>query len=137
MTAATKDRATDERDGRRVHDPLASATTIYAGTIYMLDAGGDAVPAVAQSGTTTLVARGVALKRASTAAGDTSVEGGLGVYQFENSASSDEITRTEIGATCYVVDDCTVAKTSDSSKRPKAGTVLDVDASGVWVRIGA
>lgn len=137
MTAATKDRATDERDGRRVHDLLAASTTIYAGTMYMLDASGNAVPAVAQSGATTLTVRAVALKRASTAAGDEGVAGGIGVYQFENSASSDEITREEIGATCYAVDDNTVAKTSDSSKRPAAGVIFDVDDAGVWVRIGA
>lgn len=136
MTAATKDRLTDERDGRRVHDPLAAATTIYAGTMYMLDASGDAVPAVAQAGTTTLEVRAVALKRAATADGDAGVEGGIGVYRFANSADADEITRTEIGDPCYAIDDNTVTKTSDSSKRPRAGTIFDVDERGVWVRVG-
>lgn len=136
MTALTKDRATGRRDGRQVSDTLASATTIYAGGMYMLNATGAAIPAAAQSGATTWVVRAVAARRASSAAGDAVVEGETGVYCFDNSASADEITRAEIGAACYAVDDQTVAKGSDSSKRPKAGIVFDVDVSGVWVRIG-
>ena len=56
-----------------------------------------------------------------------------GVFRYGNSASTDLITRAEIGKPCYVVDDQTVAKTSSSATRPVAGTVFDVDALGVWV----
>lgn len=137
MTALTKDRATDAREGHRVNDPLASGAAIFAGGMYMLNATGEALAAAAQGGATTWVVRAVATERASTAAGDTQVEGEIGVFRFGNSASSDEITRADIGAACYAADDQTVAKGSDTGKRPKAGTVFDVDDGGVWVRIGA
>lgn len=136
MTALTKDRATDERDGRRVSDPLAAGATLYAGGMYLLDAG-NAKPAAAQAGATTLVVRAVAQARASAADGDTVVAGALGVFRFDNGAGADEITRADIGAACYALDDATVTKTHDSNKRPKAGTVFDVGTAGVWVRIGA
>lgn len=135
MTALTQDRPTPERDGRSVHDALATSAVIFAGAMYMLDSG-EAVPAAAQSGATALVVRAVALKRADEGQGDTHVRGRQGVWQFENSTSTDEISAADIGAPCYAADDCTVAKTSDSDKRPLAGTVFDVDERGVWVRIG-
>ncbi len=41
----------------------------------------------------------------------------------------------DIGKLCFIVDDCTVAKTNGSATRSRAGTVEDVDASGVCVRL--
>ena len=67
-------------------------------------------------------------------AGDLSVRTRKGVFRFNNSAGADEITRAEIGDTCYVVDDETVAKTDDTGSRSAAGAIEDVDAIGVWVR---
>jgi hypothetical protein len=47
------------------------------------------------------------------------------------------ITRAEIGDDCYIVDDSTVAKTNPGGNtRSVAGKIVDVDAKGVWVRIG-
>lgn len=128
MTALTQDRPTPERDGRRVSDPLAAAAVIYAGALYVLDSAGAAAAATAAA---TTPVRAVATARASAAAGDSRVEGALGVFRFDN--DGDAITRADIGATVYVVDDQTVAKTGTA----KAGVVIDVDEAGVWVRIGA
>ena len=128
MTALTQDRPTPERDGRRVSDPLAAAAVIYAGALYVLDSAGAAAAATAAA---TTPVRAVATARASAAAGDSRVEGALGVFRFDN--DGDAITRADIGATVYVVDDQTVAKTGTA----KAGVVVDVDEAGVWVRIGA
>ena len=47
MTALTKDRMTSEREGRQVTDPLATGATVYAGSMYVLDASGNATPATA------------------------------------------------------------------------------------------
>ena len=129
MTALTKDRLTPERDGRLVSDPLAVGATIYAGSMYVLDALGDAMPA---SDAATTPVRAVALQRATQAQGDSLVEGVLGCFCFDNSAGPDEIERTDIGAVCYAADDQTVQKTGTC----QAGTVVDVDARGVWVRVG-
>lgn len=137
MTALTKDRATPERDGRNFSDPLAAGATIYAGGMYLLDASGAAMPAAAQAAVTTLKVRAVALQRAAASAGATLVNGARGVFRMDNAAGVDELTRADIGATCYALDDATVAKDHDTNKRPAAGTVVDVDDAGVWVRIGA
>jgi len=56
-----------------------------------------------------------------------------GCFQFANSASTDALTNLDIGATCYIVDNQTVAKTDGSATRSKAGVVRSVDAGGVWV----
>ena len=77
-----------------------------------------------------------AANNGSGSAGDINVETERGVFRFENSASADAITRAEIGDTAYIVDDQTVAKTNGSSTRSAAGTIVDVDAQGVWVRVG-
>ncbi|MCY1460857.1 hypothetical protein D9M71_784510 [compost metagenome] len=57
------------------------------------------------------------------------------MFAFANSAAGDEITRADIGATAYIVDDQTVAKTDGTSTRSVAGTIRDVDSDGVWVEI--
>jgi hypothetical protein len=58
-----------------------------------------------------------------------------GVLQFANSASTDLVTRADIGKSAYMVDDQTVAKTSGSNTRSVAGIIRDVDAQGVWVEV--
>jgi len=67
--------------------------------------------------------------------GDVSCRIATGIFRFGNSASGDLITKADIGADCYGVDDQTVAKTSGSNTRSVAGKIFDVDADGVWVRI--
>ena len=130
MTALTKNRLTSEREGRLVSDPLATGATIYAGSMYVLDAAGDATPATAAA---TTPVRAVARKRAAHADGDTAADGSLGCFCFDNSAGAAEIKRTDIGAACYAADDQTVKKTGTC----RAGTVVDIDTRGVWVRVGA
>ena len=59
-----------------------------------------------------------------------------GTFLFANSSSSDLIANDDVRKVCYVVDDNTVAATSNSNARPVAGTVVAVDSEGVWVRVG-
>lgn len=132
MSAST-DRLAPRRDGNQFQDPVAASTTIYAGTLYAIDGSGNAVPASATTG----AARAVAVARADNSAGsagDVSVHGERGVFQFDNSAVT-AIARADIGATCYIEDDVTVAKTAAGSAKA-AGTIVDVDDNGVWVRVG-
>lgn len=135
--ALNKDRNTKRRDGSLLSDPVAAAAILYVGAMYALNAAGDAVPAgTAGAGTV----RGVVRERADNtggAAGAIRVEGQTGVHQFANSAAADLITRADIGKKCYVVDDETVAKTDNAAARKAAGTIVDVDAAGVWVDVGA
>jgi len=135
--ALAADRLIKRRDGSCLSDPVAATTKIYTGALVCLNSAGNAVPG---SATNTLKARGVCIERADNsagAAGDISVDSRPGVYNFKNSSAGDLITRAEIGIDCYIVDDQTVAKTSGSSTRSIAGKVVDVNADGVWVRIGS
>jgi hypothetical protein len=59
-----------------------------------------------------------------------------GIFRWQNSASADAIAKAEIGDDCFIVDDQTVAKTNGTNTRSVAGKVVQVDAQGVWVRVG-
>ena len=134
MAALTQGRNTPRKDGGRFSDPVAAGAVIYEGALVCLDASGNAVPGATA---TTLTARGVAIRRADNtggAAGAIRVDVDATPARFANSAGADEITRADIGATAYVVDDQTVAKTNGTSTRSAAGTIIDVDAQGVWIR---
>jgi hypothetical protein len=135
MAPLTQDRlATAARSGDTRELPVKAATKIYAGSLVAIDASGWAVP---MATATTLKGAGRAEQQADNSAGangDIRVKIGAGIYRFANSASTDTITLSDIGADCYGVDDQTVAKTSGSSTRSVAGKVFDVDALGVWVK---
>jgi hypothetical protein len=137
MTALTANRNTPQRaTGDRFADPVKASSLIYGGALVVLDSSGWAVKASTATG---LVVRGVAIAEADNSAGANgtiNVETERGVFRFANSASTDAITRAEIGDACYIVDDQTVAKTDGSSTRSVAGTIVDLDAQGVWVRVG-
>ena len=134
--ALSNDRMIKRRDGVQFNDPVAAATVLYTGALACLDASGNAVPG---STSTTLTARGVVEERVDNsggAAGDKTVRIRSGVYNFKNSAGADEIDRTHIGDTVYIVDDETVAATDGTSTRSAAGICVDIDSDGVWVDVG-
>ena len=134
MTAASKDRDTQQVEGGARGFPVAAATSFWAGVIAALNSSGYLVNG---STSATLKCVGVTRSRidnAAGSAGDVVGETKVGVFgPFANSASTDEITLADVGATCYIVDNATVAKTSNSSARSAAGTVWNVTADGVWV----
>lgn len=134
MAAATKERNTAYRSGEMAAFPAAASTRIFAGTLVCLD-GGYAVPAATSA---TLSCVGVAMSTVDNregASGDLVVTVRRGWFHFGNSSAGDAITLAEVGATCYLVDDQTVAKTHATNTRSAAGIVRDVDAEGVWVEV--
>lgn len=134
MAALSGNRNTPERHGLSRVFPVAAATHIYAGGMVAVNTSKYLVPA---SATATLKVVGRASREVNNAeglAGALSCPADAGIYRFNNSASADLVTIADIGADCYVVDDQTVAKTSNTNARPVAGKVFDVDESGVWVR---
>lgn len=141
MTAATTARATTYRqDHDAVPVPyklgIAASTTLLAGTIWCKNAAGYVVPATTA---TTLVCLGRGNKSwdNSTGANDAfDVDFEAGVFPWENSAGGDEITIADIGNLCFLVDNQTVAKTDGGSTRSKAGVVVDVIGTQVWVQMG-
>lgn len=132
MTALAADRNTPRREGVDYSDPVAATTVIFAGGIVVLDSSGNAAPGTTATG---LVPRGVAQEQVDNnpgAAGDKNVLSRKGVFRFVNGASID---RTDIGGTAYIVDDQTVHSTDGTGTRSALGTIVDVDADGVWVEI--
>lgn len=115
--------------------PMKGSTTIYKGAIVAMTSAGYALPGAA---TATNITMGIAseTKTNSGADGAAEIQVRCGVFAFENSASSDLIATTEIGKTCYVVDDNTVAKTDNSAARPAAGKVVKIENSQVFVKLG-
>ncbi|WP_072379776.1 hypothetical protein [Novosphingobium sp. NDB2Meth1] len=135
MAALTDARVTPRRDAETFLRGVAATKKIFEGSLVCLSATGFATPGAVA---TTLKADGIALTtvdNTSGADGAVSVEVRKGTFRFANSAAGDLITRAEIGTTCYVVDDQTVAKTNGTNTRSAAGIVVDVDAQGVWVKI--
>jgi hypothetical protein len=136
MTALTADRATPEQLGTIQEHPVLAATKIFAGALVVLDANGYAKPAATATG---LIVAGVAQAPADNSAGASgavNVRAKAGVFRFANSAAGDAIAAAEIGDDAYIADDQTVAKTNGGGTRSVAGKIVQVDAQGVWVRVG-
>lgn len=143
MTALAIGRKTDQlvmQDDGFLELPVAAAKHVYAGSLVMIK-GGLAFPGI----TTALAgwyAAGMADFDLDNSAGSTGSSDLLrirrGVFGYNNSSAGDAISNSDIGNICYVVDDQTVAKTSNSSTRTAAGYVYEVDAvtGQVFVAIG-
>ena len=133
--ALTAPRNTPMVEGEVRSIGVAANAVIFAGALVCQNAAGFAVPG---SAATTLTALG----RAEESVTGTATAGGAvvrvrrGTFQFKNSASGDAITIAHRGDTVFVVDDEQVALTDGTGTRSAAGVVHDVDANGVWVRIG-
>lgn len=133
MAALTQDRMTPQRSGDNRTLPMKAATKVYAGGMAAIDAAGLLVP---MSTATTLKGVGRVERTVNNtgANGELSGEVKTGIFRFANSSAGDLITRADIGADCYGVDDQTVAKTNGTNTRSVAGKVFDVDDQGVWVK---
>lgn len=134
MSALTQDRNTPMAMGDLREGAVAAAVKLFAGAIVMRNATGFLTPGVTATGLVGVGRAEAQFDNSAGAAGDIQARFRPGVYRYANSAAADEITAAEIGTACYVVDDQTVAKTSATNTRSKAGLVEMVDAQGVWVR---
>lgn len=133
MVALTAPRNTPAALGDVRALPLPANGKIFAGAIVALTAAGYAAAATATIANVTAGRADETVDNAGGANGAKKIKVRRGVFRFANSAAADLIALTEVGKPCYVVDDQTVAKTDNVGARPKAGTVFDVDAQGVWV----
>lgn len=134
MAALTEARLTKKRENLVFARGVAATKKIFEGSLVCISATGYATPGAIA---TTLKADGRArttVDNTAGADGAVKVEVEKGTFQFANSAAGDLITIADIGTDCYVVDDQTVAKTSNGATRSIAGKIVDVDALGVWVR---
>lgn len=133
MAALTADRNTQRKLGELLPFGLAAGVKIFAGSLVCANASGFAVPG---STAATLTYLGRAEETVDNTDG---ADGALYVITRRKQAflwandGADPVTQASIGKPCYVVDDQTVAATHGTNTRSLAGTVLAVDASGVWV----
>lgn len=132
MTATTAERNTQRRDVKQFSFP-AAASKCLAGTIAVLNSSGNAEMATTATGKVAVGVFDETVDNTGGSAGGVQVAVRRGCFQFANSASTDAIANTDIGATVYLVDNQTVAKTDGTASRSKAGVVRQVDANGVWV----
>ena len=134
MAALSQARTTPKRAGNQGALPVTAATTIWQGALVAMKSG-YAKPGAADA---TQVVVGVAEKTANNsagAAGDINVPVDRGTFRFDI-YSSDAVAIGDVGATVYVYDDHTIAKTDAAASRPAAGKLIDVDSVGAWVRVG-
>ncbi len=132
MPPLTAERNTVARTGTRLNLAMAAAVLIYAGALVARDAAGNAIPGATAVG---LLGAGRAVETVDNSlglAGATEVEIDKGTFRFDN-LGADPVTIANIGSSCFIVDDQTVAATDGGATRSIAGTVFDVDAQGVWV----
>ena len=119
--------------------PVLAAAKVYLGAMvgitpagYLTNATADAslrIVGVYQDGTDSV-------DNTSGASGDLTLVPTRGAFYMANSSSTDAIVDADIGRACYVVDNNTVARTSNYGARPVAGRVIGVDSAGVLVEIG-
>lgn len=118
---------------------IADNVHLYSGGLVGRDTSGYARPMTLAA--TTPVCLGVAEKEVDNtgvghAAGAAVVPYRQGTFILDDGGSGGAITAADIGSPCYASDDHTVNKGTGSSTYAIAGTIVDVDAAGVWVRVG-
>ncbi|VVE59791.1 hypothetical protein PCA31118_00016 [Pandoraea captiosa] len=135
MTALTADRDTPRREGVDAAYPVKAGVRIFVGAIVAIDTATGLATKGATS--TTLKAVGIAQEQVDNTAGadgDAMVPVRRGTYRLANSSGADQLTLKDVNGTAYIVDDQTVAKTDAGGTRSVAGTVVDVDTVGVWIK---
>ncbi len=132
MAALTADRKTARRNGKANVYPVSAAAVCFAGGMVGINTSGFAVAA---SAIATLKVVGICQEQVTGASpnGTSLVTVFRDPAYLANSTAGDLITLADVGADCYAADDQTVAKTSATNTRPRAGKIINVDANGVLV----
>jgi hypothetical protein len=139
MAALTAERPQTTRLGDDTRPPLwklpvKANTKIFAGSLVVVDAG-YAAPGRTATGLITAGRAEATVDNTGGSAGAKVAEIRRGVFKFNNSSAGDAIAQADVGKVCYIVDDQTVALTSDSSARSRAGMIYQVESDGVLVQI--
>ena len=133
MTALAADRNTHMKEGELIGVPVAANAKIYAGALVVANATGYAAPGSTATTLTYLGRAEASVDNTGGADGAKTVMVRRKVaFKFANLAA-DLVTQADLGKTCYIVDDQTVAKTNGTNTRSAAGKVLGVESDGVWV----
>lgn len=128
------DRNTWDTDGSEIAVPVGANAKIFAGALVAANATGFGVPGSTAATLTYLGRAQEYIDNTGGADGAVSVRvRRLRAFYWLNSGS-DPVTQASLGKPCYIVDDATVSKTNaGGNTQSVAGTVIGVDAGGVWV----
>jgi len=137
MAALSADRNTLYADPRIEAYPVATDTTIYKGSLVMINSSGYAIPG---ADTASCVFVGVAQEQVVVASG---ADNGskyvkvarLGCYRFAYGGTA---AITDVGTMAYLVDDQTVNVAGSTSNDIPCGKITQVNttANEVWLDIG-
>lgn len=115
---------------------VKAATKCLGGGIAVIDAG-YAAPGRTATGLIAVGRFQETKDNTSGAAGAITVKILQGAFKWANSTAGDLIAQADVGKTCYIVDDQTVAKTDGGATRSIAGKIVSVEADGgVFVLMG-
>ena len=135
MTATSTDRNTPYRDTDQLAVPVAANAVIPAGVLVAANATGFATNGATATTLTALGRSEEAVDNTGGADGaKTIVVRRNKAFKFANLAG-DLVTQASLGKVCYIADNQTVAATNGANTRSAAGTVVGVEADGVWVEI--
>lgn len=114
--------------------PVAASTKTYKGGIAVLSAG------YAKPGSTALnlLPVGMFIETVDNSAGVAGAQVAHveeGVFLLDVS-STDPVAQADVGGDVYIVDDETIAKTSGTNTRSKAGKLVGLSGGKAWVKIG-
>lgn len=133
MGALTADRNTPKQSAEQIGVPVAAAVKIFAGSLVAANASGFATPGATA---TTLTYLGRASETVDNTAGANGAKtvrvDRKEAFKFAN-LGADPVVQADLGKTCYIVDDQTVAKTNGGATRSAAGKVVGIESDGVWV----
>lgn len=120
--------------------PVATATTIYAGALVGVNAGGFAIPAAPAAIRVLGVAQATVVNAGANGALEVPVRRGTFLF---NNKGGDLVVQADVGvvqaaaipkgAPCYVEDDNTVRHTAAGTI--VAGRVVRIETAGVWVEV--
>jgi hypothetical protein len=128
-TALSAERDTPARANAYVSLTVKTNVIIYAGSLVCVDSTGKAVPAADTSGYAVIGRAESTVDNATSVTTTKTIKVARGTFRWAN---GDVIAAADIGKIAYVTDDQTVNKTG-GGQNIIAGTVVDVDSSGVWV----
>ena len=133
MAALTADRNTPKSLGDNRVGKVAAGVKIFAGAMLVRNAAGYVLPGITAAGNHGVGRAHEAIDNSAGADGDLDVRFDPGIHRYDNFPGG-LIAIANIGSLAYVVDDQTVAATSNLNAFSPAGLIEDVDTLGVWVR---
>ncbi len=140
MAALTGNRDTKAYGENATHElyslGVAASTIIYQGSMVARDASGNAVPASAAQGLRIIGRAEEKVDNSAGTAGAKTVNIRKGVFRYANGATTDALTKADIGRKVYASDDQTLARTSNKGNRPIAGIMVGLENSQIIVELG-